>query len=180
MSIADIELFLAENSSRKVSSISEDLLAMVAKLSIPKSNGTGKNFIKDAEGNVIAVFCYYHKTWELVEHIPYGKKASNASTGLNTMCKEGTSNWTKQQKAFKKGESDLLTKLAAGEVDVSDLSALKQDLEDAKQTIVPNSMLEYCFDDVADIPKVQRLEVYNSYVSAYIPIIVYIYNTNNT
>ena len=153
MSIADIELFLAENSKKKVSSISEDLLAMVAKLSIPKSSGAGRNFVKDAEGNVIAVFCYYHKVWELVEHIPYGKKASNASTGLNTMCKEGTSNWTKQQKAYKAGESELLTKLSIGEVDVSELPTLKQQLEDAKTAIVPNSMTEYCFEDMADIPK---------------------------
>lgn len=153
MSIADIELFLAENAKRKVGSISEDLLAMVAKLSVPKSSGSGKNFIKDSEGNVIAVFCYYHKVWELVEHIPYGKKTSNASTGLNTMCKEGTSNWTKQQKAFKKGESELLAKLSVGEVDVSDLPTLKQELEDAKTAIVPNSMTEYCFENAEDIPK---------------------------
>ena len=153
MNITDIELYLAENANRKVSSISEDLLAMLAKLSVPKSSGAGKNFIKDSEGNVIAVFCYYHKVWELVEHVPYGKKASNASTGLNTMCKEGTSNWTKQQKTFKKGESELLTKLSVGEVDVSDLPALKQELEDAKTAIIPNSMTEHCFEKVEDIPK---------------------------
>lgn len=153
MSIVDIELFLEENAKKKVSSISEDLLSMIAKLSVPKSSGAGKNFIKDAEGNIIAVFCYYHKMWELVEHIPYGKKASNASTGLNTMCKEGVSNWTKQQKAFKQGESELLTKLAVGEVDISDLATLKQELEDAKTAIVPNSIVDHCFEDIADIPK---------------------------
>ena len=59
------------------------LMPQIEALMLAKKGGSdkGSTFIKDADGNVIAIYCYYHKKWELVEHIEYGKKA-NTATGL--------------------------------------------------------------------------------------------------
>lgn len=113
--------FLEANANKKVATILPELIEMVAKAKAGGS-GTGRNFVKDDDGNVIAVFCYYHKKWELVEHVPYGKKASNKATGLNTMCKEGVSNWTKQQRQYQKAKDEVLNRVMAGELTYDDVA----------------------------------------------------------
>lgn len=100
--------FLETNQNKKVATILEQIREMC-------SQQNTVTFKKDAEGNVIEVFCYYHKRWELVSAHEYGKKASNKATGLNTMCKVGLNQWTKQQSAAKKAREQVLARLAAGE-----------------------------------------------------------------
>lgn len=100
--------FLETNQSKKVSTILEQIREMCSQQSTV-------TFKKDAEGNVTEVFCYYHKRWELVSEHEYGKKASNKATGLNTMCKVGLNQWTKQQSTAKKAREQVLTRLASGE-----------------------------------------------------------------
>ena len=100
--------FLETNQNKKVATILEQLREMC-------SQRNTVTFKKDAEGNVTEVFCYYHKRWELVSEHEYGKKASNKATGLNTMCKAGYNQWTKQQSAAKKAKEQLLARVAAGE-----------------------------------------------------------------
>ena len=100
--------FLETNQNKKVASILEQIREMC-------SQQNTVTFKKDAEGNVTEVFCYYHKRWELVSEHEYGKKASNKATGLNTMCKAGYNQWTKQQSAAKKAKEQLLARVAAGE-----------------------------------------------------------------
>ena len=100
--------FLEANQNKKVATILEQLREMC-------SQQNTVTFKKDAEGNVTEIFCYYHKRWELVSEHEYGKKASNKATGLNTMCKVGYNQWTKQQAAAKKAKEQLLARVAAGE-----------------------------------------------------------------
>lgn len=100
--------FLETNQNKKVATILEQLREMC-------SQQNTVTFKKDADGNVTEVFCYYHKRWELVSEHEYGKKASNKATGLNTMCKVGYNQWTKQQTAAKKAKEQLLARVAAGE-----------------------------------------------------------------
>ena len=100
--------FLETNQNKKVATILEQLREMC-------SQQNTVTFKKDAEGNVTEVFCYYHKRWELVSEHEYGKKASNKATGLNTMCKVGLNQWTKQQSTAKKAREQVLTRLASGE-----------------------------------------------------------------
>ena len=87
------------------------------------------------ENGQLEVFCYYHKEWENTEEVEYGSKAHTA-TGLNTMCKIGTNQWTKQQRDYKKAKSDLLNKVADGEVKASELPDLIQELEVTKDSIL--------------------------------------------
>ena len=134
--VAIVEL-LEANQNKKVSSILPQLLELCTK----KNNGgsdIGKTFIKNDNDEVVAVYCYYHKKWEVVAEVPYGKKAGT-STGLNTMCKEGVSNWTKAQRKAKQAESDLLTKLASGDLEVTQLADAKADIEAMKAKVVARS-----------------------------------------
>ena len=145
------ELFalLQANQNRKVSAIMPDLLILMQ----AKSGGSdiGKTFLKNEDGSTYAVYCYYHKRWELVEQVGYGLKA-NTATGLNTMCKEGVSNWAKQQRTYKKAKDQLLEQVADQTISVDDLPGLLHELDEARKAIVPHSTGDtYSFDSAEEI-----------------------------
>jgi len=128
-----IVAFLEENKNKKVSTILDELKSMCTK----KTND--KTFELDEEGNVTRVYCYYHKCWEDVSIYTYGPKKNTAS-GLNTMCKEGVSQWTKQQRVAKQAKEALLTKLGTGELTVDDLPTEQALIEEMRIAIVPHSI----------------------------------------
>ena len=68
----EVYAFLEANKNKKVATIFDDVVALMSS----KSGGSdiGKTFIKDDEGNVIGVYCYYHKKWEAVSVAEYGVK----------------------------------------------------------------------------------------------------------
>ena len=84
--------------------------------------------------------------------VDFGAKATSA-TGLNSMCKDGVSKWTKQQRDLKKGKEALLDQLNKGEVEQSNLSELLTELEEASAATVPREdgygfeTLEECLAD---------------------------------
>lgn len=125
----DIVALLEDNQNKKVSSILPQILELVT------AKQSNKNFIKDENGKVVSVFCYYHKEWEDVSEVEYGAKASSA-TGLNSMCKEGVRQWTKQQRDAKKAKEELLAKVANGEVPADQLQEELAKIEDARQAVV--------------------------------------------
>jgi hypothetical protein len=129
----EIFALLEENSNKKVSTILPQLVELMSR----KCNNSGQvnTFHKDEEGNVIAIYCYYHKKWELVNVAEYGAKATSA-TKLNTMCKEGVSNWTKQQRAKKTADTALLTKVASGDIAVSSIGELRDEILEKSKVIV--------------------------------------------
>lgn len=126
--------FLEENKDSRVKTI----LPAITEMCSAKSGGAGggQNFIKDADGNVTHIYCYYHQKWEDVKVAEYGKKA-NSATGLNTMCKEGTSEWTKAQNAAKKANAELLTDVASGKVAPGDIPKMQEDIAAKRAVIVP-------------------------------------------
>jgi hypothetical protein len=129
--------FLEANRDSKVKTI----LDGVIELASAKTGGGGRsseNVLRDAEGNVVAVFCYYHKKYEPVADVEYGKKATS-STGLNSMCKEGTSNWTKQQRAAKKAGEELLSQVSAGEIAIEDIEAMRTQIKEDTAAITPRA-----------------------------------------
>ena len=121
--------FLEANEKKSVKTILEQVREMCS----AKAQVT---FKKDADGNVTHVFCYYHKVWEEVTADNYGKKASNKATGLNTMCKVGLNQWTKQQREAKKARDELLAKVASGEVPAERLTAELELIEAKRQAVV--------------------------------------------
>lgn len=128
--------FLSTNSGKKVSTVLPELTEMMSR----KSSGgiDGKTFIRDEEGNVTHIYCYYHKLWEDVTVAEYGKKYSSA-TGLNTMCKEGVSAWTKQQRVKKASEVKLLTKVGSGEIMPEEIADHQAKIQEVSQEIVPRA-----------------------------------------
>ena len=106
---------LENNRDTKVKHIIDQVIALA---SAKSSRSEGSSYIKDAEGTPVAIFDYYFK-----RHMPlvgdkaveFGAKAKTA-TGFNTMCKEGVSHWTKQQKEAKNANTALLSKVASGEI----------------------------------------------------------------
>ena len=129
----EIYAILEENSNRKVSSVLPQLVELMSRKS--NSSGQANTFIKDDDGNVVAIYCYYHKKWELLSEVEYGNKKGTA-TGYNTMCKEGVSNWTKQQRTKKKDESELLNKIATKEIQPEELGEHMRLIQEAAKTIV--------------------------------------------
>lgn len=131
----EIANLLNENSSKKVSTILPQLMELMTSKGSGGSD-IGKTFLKDENGEVFAIFCYYHKKWELISECEYGSKKGTA-TNLNTMCKEGVSNWTKQQRKSKKAQTDLLSRLASGDLEQADLTDEMAAIEEAKDVIIP-------------------------------------------
>lgn len=137
--------FLEENKTKKVSSIIEELRVM-CEAKNASSSDTGTTFLKDDEGVVIAIYCYYHKCWEPLSHVEYGAKKGTAS-GYNTMCKEGVSCWTKQQRIAKQSKELLLDKLSSGELELIDLQHAQDEIEVKRKEIVASTH-DFCFSNV--------------------------------
>lgn len=121
--------FLETNKNKKV----ETILEMVREMCSQKVETT---FKKDENGNVTHVYCYYHKIWEDVSQVEYGKKASNKATGLNTMCKVGLNQWSKQQRVAQKEKNELLEKMAKGEVTQEEFTLELDQIELRRNTII--------------------------------------------
>lgn len=126
---------LESHLNSKVETVME---AVIALASAKTKGGTAgaSSFVKDSEGNVTSIFCYYHKKWEDVTACDYGSKA-NSPTGLNNMCKEGVSMWTKQQRAAKKAKEELLNSVASGDILPEDLGKEQEDIEAARGAVEP-------------------------------------------
>jgi len=131
----DIVEFLQDNEDAYV----RDILPQVTALASAKTGGGGgkaTTFHRDEQGNVVGILCYYHKLWMDPEVAEFGKKASSA-TGFNSMCKDGVSKWTKQQRDAKKAKEQLLLDVSSGEIEAADLPALLAEIEEATDIVVP-------------------------------------------
>lgn len=139
----ELVTFLETNKNKKVDTILEQVLSMV------ESKKRDNTVLKDKDGNVIAIFCYYHKQWELLKDVSYGKKASSAS-GYNTMCKVGVSKWTKQQSTAKKSKEDILTQVQNGEIDPSEIK-IKLDEVEVTRLLISEVDMPKGFADEEDV-----------------------------
>lgn len=126
----ELVTFLETNKNKKVDTILELVREMC-------SNKNDVNFKKNDEGVVTHVYCYYHKEWEDVSVVEYGQKVSNKATGLNTMCKVGLNQWSKQQRDYKKAKETLLDQVSKGELTIEALNLELTKLDEVKNTIVP-------------------------------------------
>lgn len=125
----ELYAILQANEGKKVSAIMDLLMPVMT------AQQRDKCHYEDEDGRLV-VFCYYHKQWEHVDQVPYGKKA-NTQTGLNTMCKVGTNQWTKQQREFKASAETILDMVSSGELAYEDIPAKRAEFEEVKNRIVP-------------------------------------------
>ena len=120
-SFQEVVLFLQQNQDKKVSDIIEEVLLMTISKKVAETSRIN-------EKGELEVFCWYHKEWENTTLIEYGKKASTES-GLNTFCKVGVNQWTKQQSDAKKSKADLLDEVAEGKVKPSEINKRLAEIE---------------------------------------------------
>jgi hypothetical protein len=120
---------LLANADKKVKSVMDLLIPIM------ESQVRDKAHYYDDDDRLV-VFCYYHKQFEHVDQVPYGKKA-NTVTGLNTMCKVGTNQWTKQQREFTKSADTILDQVEAGTLAYEDIPAKRAEYLEAKKRIIP-------------------------------------------
>jgi hypothetical protein len=142
----ELYALLEANQNKKISTVMPQLVELMSR----KAGGAndGKNHYVDDNGTTW-VFCYYHKKWESTLLAEYGQK-KGTSTGLNTMCKEGVSAWTKQQRTKKQAEAGLLAKVSSGELDPSGIGAEMTRIAEEAKTVEPRSD-EHGFDALVDI-----------------------------
>lgn len=136
----------------------EEVLPQVLELASAKTgSGGGKasTFHRDEDGNVVAIFCYAHKQWMDPRVVEFGSKAGSP-TGFNNMCKDGVNKWTAAQRKRKAAESELLTRVAAGEVAPEDIAAEQARIAEEAGAIAPREdgygfeTLEECLHDSAE------------------------------
>lgn len=125
----DLYEILEANKNKKVSTLLPQLIEIMT------AKQSQKNFLQDEEGNVTHVFCYYHKQWEDIAVAEYGTKKSSAS-GLNSMCKEGVSAWTKQQKLIKALDQQALELIMSGDLEPAEAKEWKATQEAELKSIV--------------------------------------------
>ena len=141
----EIYAILEANKSKKVSTIFDQLEELM------KAKTQQKTFITNENNEVVAIYCYYHKKWELVSNVEYGQKASTAS-GLNTMCKEGVREWTKAKKDLAKGKEALMNAMLNGDLEQSDLANQLAILESESKNIKESEAnKEYSFDTLEEV-----------------------------
>ena len=142
-SFVEVVSFLEANKNKKVSSILEEIYKMT------EQSNKSKTFLLDSNGEVFAIYCYYHKQWELLTEVEFGKKASS-TTGFNTMCKIGVSHWTKQNNAVKKIGETVLNMLENNEIQADEISSTKEKLTaEAKEINTDNMPIGYATEEEA-------------------------------
>jgi len=158
-----IHALLLANEDKKVKTVMPELVEI---MSAKGAGGGASSVHRDDDNNIVGIMDYYFKVWLPVAFVEYGAKANSAS-GLNTMCKLGTSLWTKQQRDFKKGKEDLLNEVAAGNVLPGEIQDHLDTLEEARGFIAEYPIPELAFAsteelDAADPDELQyALDAYN-------------------
>jgi hypothetical protein len=146
--------FLTTNKDKRVKEILEQIQEMC---SAKGAGGTASTFHRDENGAVTHIQDYYFKKFFPLSHVDFGPKAGSPS-GYNSMCKEGVSNWTRQQREFKAAKEALLNAVAAGEVKPDQIAAKLEELEVARTKIVPYSVEGMGWDTLEEalaVPKEQ-------------------------
>jgi len=131
-----------------------DEVTTLAAAKTGSGGGKATAFHRDENGEVVAIKCYYHKLWMDPRVVEFGKKATSP-TGMNNMCKEGVSNWTKQQRDVKTQEADLLGRVTSGDLAVEDIPAEQERIAEEAKVVNPREdgygfeTLEECLEDSA-------------------------------
>lgn len=161
----DIVALLDANRNVKVEKIIDQVIALA---SAKAGGGGASTFIKDAAGNTVAILDYYFKRWmPLVgsKAVEFGAKQKTA-TGFNSMSKEGVSHWTKQQREAKNANSDLLKRVAAGEVSPADIPAEQEKIEAQRKMIAPTELGFDTVDALVEYLRSEGIEVDATAVAA--------------
>lgn len=133
----------------------EEVLPQVIELASAKTgSGGGKatTFHRNEAGEVVAIKCYAHGLWMDPRVVEFGSKTGSA-TGFNNMCKDGVNKWTASQRKLKNAESELLARVASGDLAPEDIAAEQARIAEEAKSIEPREdgygfeTLEECLAD---------------------------------
>ena len=125
----ELHAILLANSDKKVKSVMALLIPIM-------ETKIAEGVTRNAEDGCLEIFCYYHKQWERVDQVPYGRKA-NTVTGLNTMCKVGTNQWTTQLREYNKAADTILKQVEDGKIQYSEIAEKRAEYAELRKRIVP-------------------------------------------
>ena len=131
----EIVSFLEANRDEQVNEVIDTVIQM-ASAKTGGGGGKASTFHRNEAGDVVAIRCFYHQKWMSPLVVEFGKKASSAS-GYNSMCKDGVSKWTKQNREFKSAQQELLQRVMNGEVAQDEIADEMARLEEEKSRIIP-------------------------------------------
>ena len=152
---------LNDHQDALVSDIMDEALLIASTKTAGKRVPREQKHITSTDGEVVAIHDYYFKRWmPLVgpEAVEFGQKAST-KTGYNTMCKQGTSLWTKQNSTAKQATLALIDQVAEGDLGPADLPAARDAIEEARNAIEPTELGFDSKEDVIDYLQGLDIEV---------------------
>ena len=114
----------------------EQLITLASAKTGGGGGGKATNFHKIADNVVVAIKCYYHGLWMDPRVVEFGNKTSSP-TGLNNMCKDGVNKWTKQDRALKSLQQELLAEVASGKLEPADIANVQEVREAEIREITP-------------------------------------------
>lgn len=142
---------LLANQTSTVADVMDQILPLMSAKSRGAATGTQtRTFLKTAEGEVVAILDYYFKRWmPLVGPlaVDFGTK-KGSTTGFNSMCKNGLSNWTKQQAEAKKALEQILADVESGELEAADISSRREVIEAERKQIAATDLGFETLDEV--------------------------------
>lgn len=116
---------LNKHLDRPISDVIDEVITL-ASAKARSAKGPRERMYIMHEDKPVAVKCYYFQRWMPIvgsKAVEFGTKAGNKTTGLNNMCKEGVSNWTKQNKALKDSERNIFAEVKKGNIAPTDIEA---------------------------------------------------------
>lgn len=153
-SFAELVSYLEDNKNKKV----DTLLPTIYELAAPKTRpakSSGKNTsisLKDSDGTVLALKCWYFKRWMPIvgdDPVAFTPKKL-ASTGYNSMCKEGNNLWSRQRSQYRKDNEQILQDVKAGDLLIDGISDRQEEATVAYHAIQPTELGFETRDEVAE------------------------------
>ncbi len=124
-----------------------DALSELTKPKVGGSSNVEDYTCLDADGNVTAIFCAYHKRWEpvttIVEtedgdtEISLFKASEKSKNGFERSCIEGDKQWKEQAKVYKASKDAIMTDLLDANIDAENAKAAIASLEAARAIHTP-------------------------------------------
>ncbi len=147
---AEVYAFLTDNEGAKVKTIMPQLEAIMSAKARGAIAGATRMSIRDADNRVVAILDYQFKRWMPLigeRAVEFGQKLGTA-TGLNPMSKAGVAAWTKAQRVAKDASAALITRIANGELQPSDIPAEQAAIEAARVTTPETTLGFATYDEV--------------------------------
>ncbi|MCH9758725.1 MAG: hypothetical protein K0U19_06400 [Proteobacteria bacterium] len=119
---------------------------------------SGASYIGDKADNCVAIFCCYHKKWELVENHPlignkgvwFGSKDSNHG-GLNSYCREGMNHYDKRRRTRLRDDAEVINDMMMGKISREACADKKELIELQSKAIIPTVSKTFCCEEREDM-----------------------------